>query len=109
MRGLLEGIFAQGQVYVLVSRGTDPRNFHLLGLPLVDMLEEVAKAWRAAGLALAQGPEHMASEDDDAWLKPYDHESGQEQRMRDYLTWETALIPAVERDGCARFRLFPDS
>ena len=28
----------------------DPRNFHLLGLPPVDMLEEVAKALRAAGL-----------------------------------------------------------
>lgn len=50
VRGLLEGIFAQGQVYVLVSRVTDPRNFHLLGLPPIDMLEEVANAWRAAGL-----------------------------------------------------------
>ena len=50
MRGLLEGIFAQGQVYVLVSRVTDPRNFHLVGLPPIDMLEDVAKAWRAAGL-----------------------------------------------------------
>ena len=50
VRGLLEGIFAQGQFYVLVSRVTDPRNFHLLGLPPIDMLEEVADAWRAAGL-----------------------------------------------------------
>ena len=50
VRGLLEGIFAQGQVYVLVSRVTDPRNFHLLGLPPLDMLEEVAAAWRVAGL-----------------------------------------------------------
>ena len=28
----------------------DPRNFHFVGLPPVDMLEEVAQAWRAAGL-----------------------------------------------------------
>ncbi len=75
----------------------------------VAALDGGTDAWCATGLALAQGPEQMASEDDDAWLKPYDHESGQEQRMRDYLAWETALIPAVERDGCARFRLFPDT
>ena len=42
-----------GQVRACVSdhiRQQDPRNFHLLGLPPVDMLEEVAKALRAAGL-----------------------------------------------------------
>ena len=30
--GCLEGIFAQGHIYVLVSRVTDPQNFHLVGL-----------------------------------------------------------------------------
>ncbi len=75
----------------------------------VAALDGGTAAWRAAGLALAQGPENMATEDDDAWLKPYDHEAGQEQRMRDYLAWETALVPAVKRDGCARFRLFPEA
>ena len=77
MRGVLEGIFAQGQVYVLISRvpasrrakrasgvlllvrsvriciacrQQDPRNFELLGLPPLDMLEEVAEAWRQANL-----------------------------------------------------------
>ena len=71
VRGVLEGIFAQGQLYVLVSRVTDccwattwmtvqpsmsscavtltcvffalhqdPRHFHLLGLPPIDLLEE---------------------------------------------------------------------
>ena len=35
--------------------------------------------------------------------------AGQEQRMRDYLAWETALVPAVKRDRCARFRLFPEA
>ena len=28
----------------------DPQNFHLLGLPPADILEEVAAAWRAEGL-----------------------------------------------------------
>jgi hypothetical protein len=31
-----------------------------------------------------------------------------EQAMRDYLCWETALVPAVERDGTLRFKPFPD-
>ena len=33
--GALEGIFALGQVYVLISRVTDPANFALVGVPSV--------------------------------------------------------------------------
>jgi len=54
VRGCLEGVFAQGQVYVLVSRVTDPRNFELLGIPPVDLLEEVAEAWRVAGMDVVE-------------------------------------------------------
>ena len=43
-------MFAQGQVYVLVSRVTDPQNFVLVGLPPKDLLDVVALAWREAGL-----------------------------------------------------------
>jgi len=50
VRGVLEGVFAQGQIYVLISRVTDPQNFQLLGVPPIDLLEEVAMAWREAGL-----------------------------------------------------------
>ena len=50
--GCLEGIFAHGQVYGLVSRVTAPENFHLVGLPPEDMLDEVAAAWEAAGLSV---------------------------------------------------------
>ena len=51
--------FGRGKVWrttLLVGHATpheahgSQRNFHLLGLPPVDMLEEVAKALRAAGL-----------------------------------------------------------
>ena len=38
-----------GQIYVLVSRCTDPDNFELIGVPPVDMVEDVYKAMRAAG------------------------------------------------------------
>jgi len=50
----LEGVFAQGQVYVLISRVTDPKNFQLLGLPPIDLLEHVVDAWREAGLDVVE-------------------------------------------------------
>ena len=48
--GCLEGVFAMGQVYVLISRVTDPRNFLLCGLPPKDLWEDVSQAWLSAGL-----------------------------------------------------------
>ena len=39
-----------GQVYVLVSRCTDGANFHLIGIPPVDLIEDVATALKKAGL-----------------------------------------------------------
>lgn len=47
--GNLEGVFALGQVYVLASRCTDPRNFILHGLPPKDLLEDIADAINRAG------------------------------------------------------------
>ena len=39
-----------GQVYVLVSRVTDPLNFMLLGVPPKDLIEDVAAALIMAGI-----------------------------------------------------------
>jgi len=50
VRGCLEGAFAFGQIYVLVSRVTDPKLLHLVGLPPMDLLSEIYAAWKAAGL-----------------------------------------------------------
>ena len=47
--GCLEGIFAWGQLYVLISRVTDPANLHLIGLPPKDLMAEVSDALRRAG------------------------------------------------------------
>ena len=47
--GCLEGVFAMGQVYVLVSRCTDPLNSPLVVLPPKDFWEAVAQSWLAAG------------------------------------------------------------
>ena len=50
VRGCLEGIFAQGAVYVLTSRVDDPDNFELVGLPPKDLLDNVAEKWLDLGL-----------------------------------------------------------
>ena len=42
--GCLEGVFAHGQIYVLMSRVTDPEHFHAVGLPPADLLDDVAEA-----------------------------------------------------------------
>ena len=60
-------------------------------------------AWSAAGQPLEPGARDDGEED--AWLRPYDRPPEQiEQAMRDYLRWERALVPAVERDGTLRFQ-----
>ncbi len=65
-------------------------------------------AWRAGGRPLEPGAWDR-TDDEDAWLRPYDRPPEQvEQAMRDYLRWETALVPAVERDGTLRFKAQPD-
>jgi rhodanese-related sulfurtransferase/predicted metal-dependent enzyme (double-stranded beta helix superfamily) len=61
-------------------------------------------AWRAAGLPLTTGEEHMADAPIDAWYKPYDKGGNVEAAMRAYLTWEVALPERIARDGDARFR-----
>jgi len=43
---------------------------------------------------------------DDVWYKPYENEGAVEDEMRDYLTWEIALVEQVERDGDAGFLTF---
>ena len=44
VRGSLEGIFAFGQLYVLISRVTDPANLELIGLPPKDLIDDLAAA-----------------------------------------------------------------
>ncbi len=64
------------------------------------------EAWIAAGQPTETGMARPIGPTDDVWFKPYDHRGNQEQFMRDYLTWEVALVEQVERDGTTRFREF---
>ena len=48
--GCLEGVFALGQIYVLVSRVTDPANLKFIGLPPKDLLDDVAMAVEQRGV-----------------------------------------------------------
>jgi 3-mercaptopyruvate sulfurtransferase SseA len=62
--------------------------------------------WLAEGRVTESGLEHIVGDTDDVWYKPYEHRGAQEKFMRDYLTWEVALVEQIERDGTTRFQAF---
>ena len=65
------------------------------------------KAWRHAGHEMEPGFTRPTTEPDDVWYKPYDHEGDVvEQHMRDYLTWEIALVDQLARDPTVSFPTF---
>ncbi|MBT5414510.1 MAG: thiosulfate sulfurtransferase [Rhodospirillaceae bacterium] len=99
-----ELIFTSGQGRLARYAARDAER--ITGRP-VRVLAGGNEAWRAAGFELEEGDGRMASEPKDAWLKPYDRADSQDEWMRQYLSWETALVEAVERDGGARFQHFP--
>jgi rhodanese-related sulfurtransferase len=74
----------------------------------VHVLAGGTKAWQEAGLPLTDGLENLADQRDDVWLKPYQSGGSVEDRMREYLTWETDLVANIERDGDHRFVVFPN-
>ncbi len=66
------------------------------------------RAWRHADQPMALGFERATTEPNDVWYKPYDHPGDvAEQHMRDYLTWEIALVDQIERDPTISFPAFP--
>jgi len=60
-------------------------------------------AWSAAGFPLVPGEERMADDAVDLWLRPYEQPRAAEEAAMEYLTWETDLLPRIDRDGTARF------
>ena len=72
-------------------------------MPVV-ALEGGTASWRAAGLPIAADrnvpPDHACV---DFYLRPYDRNSGVEDAMKAYLSWEIDLVHEIERDGTVRF------
>ena len=65
------------------------------------------KGWRHAGHDMEPGFTRPTTEADDVWYKPYDHDADvAEQHMRDYLTWEIALVEQLDRDPTVSFPVF---
>ena len=56
-------------------------------------------AWCQAGYALSSDRAKMADEPVDLWLKPYEQQGDTTPAMVEYLSWETDLLPRLERDG----------
>jgi hypothetical protein len=48
----------------------------------------------------------MADEPVDQWRKPYERSGDTAAAMRDYLAWETDLLPRIGRDGSLQFDRF---
>ncbi len=66
------------------------------------------RAWRHAEEPMEQGFSRPTTTPDDIWYKPYDHEDGQaETHMREYLSWEIALVEQLRRDPTVQFPSFP--
>ncbi len=63
-------------------------------------------AWRVEAQLSLSGLERTVGSTDDIWYKPYEHRGAQGKFMRDYLTWEVALVAQIERDGTTQFRAF---
>jgi rhodanese-related sulfurtransferase len=70
----------------------------------VRILEGGTEAWHAFGRPLVKDRTTPADDDCiDFYLRPYDRNSGVEEAMHAYLTWEIDLVHEIERDGTVTF------
>ena len=74
------------------------------GTAAVAVLDGGTAAWHAFGRPLVKdrtNPPDAACVD--FYLRPYDRNSGVEEAMQAYLSWEIDLVREIERDGTVRF------
>lgn len=70
----------------------------------VRVLQGGTAAWAKAGFKTAADRRNPEDADCvDFYLRPYDRNSGIEDAMREYLSWEIDLVHEVEKDGDAPF------
>ncbi|WP_206929399.1 rhodanese-like domain-containing protein [Roseococcus thiosulfatophilus] len=90
----------------VVITAPDPLLAHLAAAETLGarVLEGGVAAWRAAGLPIATDRQNPPDEACVDWyLRPYDRNSGIEEAMHAYLSWEIDLVHEVARDGDAPF------
>ena len=73
----------------------------------VQVLAGGTRAWQDGGRPIVEGFENLADETDDVLWRPDELETGVEAAMNEYLSWELGLVEQIERDGDARFEIFP--
>jgi rhodanese-related sulfurtransferase len=76
----------------------------------VHVLDGGTDAWHAFGRPLVK--DRTAPADDaciDFYLRPYDRNSGVEEAMNAYLSWEIDLVHEIERDGTVVFGIPGDT
>jgi len=66
-------------------------------------LEGGTRSWIDAGFSTTSGPEHLTTEANDIWYKPYEQASSVRDAMQGYLDWEVNLVAQIKRDGDAHF------
>ncbi|MBW4091963.1 MAG: thiosulfate sulfurtransferase [Proteobacteria bacterium] len=107
--GVLAEAVAEARLVVATSPDGALARFAVAELEALGAKEVVAlaggtDAWHAFGRPLVKDrttPPDAACVD--AYLRPYDRNSGVEAAMREYLSWEIALVEAIARDGTVRF------
>jgi len=90
-----DGVLAKLAVVEAASLGARPVRF----------LQGGNAAWAAAGFPVS-AEARMADEPVDQWRKPYERSGDVAAAMRDYLAWETDLLPRIARDGSLKFDRF---
>ena len=76
-----------------------------LRAPPARFLQGGNAAWADAGYSFSTEAQ-MADEPVDQWRKPYERSGDTAEAMRDYLAWETDLLPRIARDGSLQFDRF---
>jgi rhodanese-related sulfurtransferase len=71
----------------------------------VSILVGGTAAWRAAGLPLESGEQHLLDPPDDLWQSPYER-ADRDEAFHEYLRWEIGLLDQIARDGTVSFRRF---
>ena len=105
----LQPRFGQARTVVITSPDDSLARFAVpevrhLATGEVFVLEGGTAAWQAAGMPMEKDRTVPADEDCiDFYLRPYDRNSGVEEAMNAYLTWEIDLANEIRRDKTIAF------